>query len=196
MTTRTRSSAPSAARPRRRSTVRSAGVVALAGLLAWAVIGLPFFVFPATGPLPEHADVIVVLGPDTPQRVELAERLFHDGVAPAMLWSTPTVPSATPDEVLETCRTTPGLQCFVPSPSTTAGEAQELARVARDRGWTSAIVITQTPHLARARSIIGGCFDGRLTMASSGEPVENGWVWAYAYQTAATVKAWLHPACA
>lgn len=195
MSTRTRSTAASAVLPRRRSRIRTAGVAALAGLLVWAVVGLPFFVFPATGPLPEHADVIVVLGPDTPQRVELAERLFAEGVAPEMLWSTPTRPSATSDAVLQTCRTTAGLQCFVPSPSTTAGEAQQLARVARTRGWTSAIVITQTPHIARARSIIAGCFTGRLTMAPSGEPVENGWVWAYAYQTLATVKAWLHPAC-
>lgn len=195
MSTSTRSPAPAATPPRRRSRVRTAGLAALAGLLVWAVVGLPFFVFPATGPLPRHADVIVVLGPDTPQRIELAERLFAAGVAPAMLWSTPTRPSATSEDVLARCRTTPGLQCFVPSPSTTAGEAEELARVARARGWTSAIVITQTPHLARARSIIGGCFSGRLTMASSGEPIEHGWVWAYAYQTLATVKAWLHPAC-
>ncbi len=67
--------------------------------------------------------------------------------------------------------------------------------MARARGWTSAIVITQTPHLARARSIIGGCFDGRLATASSGAPAQNGWAWAYAYQTLATVQPRLHPAC-
>ena len=195
MSTPTRVTAASAAPRRRASRLRTAGLAALAGLLVWVVAGLPFFVFPATGPLPKHADVIMVLGPDTPERVALAERLFAQGVAPAMLWSTPTTPSATSESVLQTCRTTPGLQCFVPSPSTTAGEAQELGRVARARGWRSAIVITQTPHLIRAQSIISGCFSGRLTMASSGEPPQHGWAYEYAYQTAATVKAWLHPAC-
>ncbi len=115
MTTRTRSSAPSA--PRRRSTVRSAGFIGLAGLLAWAVIGLPFLVFPPIGPLPEHADVIVVLGPDTPGLVALSERLFAQGVAPAMLWSTPTMPSATSKEVLEACGRRRGCSASSPTPA-------------------------------------------------------------------------------
>jgi hypothetical protein len=51
-------------------------------------------------------------------------------------------------------------------------------------------VTTQAAHLERARLIVGRCFGGSIAMLNSGEPPEGGWAWEYAYQTAATVKAW------
>ena len=70
-----------------------------------------------------------------------------------------------------------------------------LRREAAKHGWHSAIVITMTAHLTRARTIVSRCFAGTLVMRPSGEAPYAGWPYQYAYQTAATVKAWIHPEC-
>lgn len=177
---------------RSRRRVRTAGVAALASLLAYVLIGLPFFVFPDTEALPRHADVALALGDPTPQRTALALHLLRHGVVDDVLLSVPFVPSAaTPrtPPAMRACGSSPRIVCFRPDPFTTQGEARELRAAAAAHGWTSAIVITQTAHIDRARLIVGRCFAGRITMRASGEPPQHSWLWQYPYQTIATVKA-------
>ena len=185
----------STARLQRRR-IRRAGLVALAGLLVWAVAGLPFLVFPHVDPLPHHADVAFVLGPATPQRVAIAERLLHQGRVGQVLVSTPGGQRSDPgDPVRQMCHAQARLSCDVPDPSTTQGEARMLQRDAASHGWRSAIIITMGSQLTRARVLVARCFTGSLTMRPSGEPPFLGWLYQYGYQTGATIKAWLHPGC-
>lgn len=88
------------------------------------------------------------------------------------------------------------VECFDPTPRTTLGEARELRRLATERHWRTVIVVTYTPHISRARYIMGSCFDGDLVMVEV--PVRLSaayWAWMYVYQTAGYVKAWLGPGC-
>jgi hypothetical protein len=177
-----------------RRRLRIGGFVALLSLVAYVLVGLPFIVFPRTDARPKHADVVLVLGPLSEKRIALAKQLLADGTVDRMMWSA-TITTHAQYPLLQECWTTPGLICERPSPATTEGEGQMLQRQAAARGWTSAIVITQTAHVTRARTIVSRCFAGRVSMLDSGDPPVGGWVYEYAYQTAATVKLWFTRPC-
>lgn len=172
--------------------LRRAGGLALAGLLGWALLGLPFFVFPAADAVPNHADVVLVLGPPVPPRVAIAERLLARGTVDTALISVPY--DVVPPELQAVCAR-PHVICADPDPRTTRGEAAMLRRYAVEHDWRSAIVTTMPAQIARARSIIAGCYPGSLSMVPDGEGPAGGWPYQYAYQTAATVKSWLLPGC-
>lgn len=186
------------ARARALRCVRRGGYVALASLLGYVLIGLPFIVFPSVEPVPKHADAVFVLGPISATRVAAAEKLLADGVVDAMLWSIPEesrVPGDRYHDLVAPCGVDPDLTCRYAQPTTTQGEARMLRDVAAEHGWKSVIVITQTSHLVRASMILGRCYPGTIVMEPSGEPPYSSWPFQYAYQTVATVKAWLNPGC-
>jgi hypothetical protein len=161
--------------------------------VVWALAGLPFFVFPAVDPVPRHADVVLVLGPPIPQRVAVAERLLKNGNVGTALVSVPY--DSIPPAIAGLCARSDVI-CADPSPRSTRGEARMLRRYAQQRGWTSAVVTTMPAHLDRARSIVGRCFPGKLSMvADQGETRLLGLPYQYAYQTAATVKSWILAGC-
>ncbi|MCU1472287.1 MAG: hypothetical protein JWQ92_355 [Amnibacterium sp.] len=168
--------------------------MALASGLLYVLIGLPIFVFPATGPLPAHVDVAFVLGPPTQARLDVAERLRRSGAATDVLVSAPG-PAVTTFPGLAGCGSTAHLICAAPTPTTTRGEARLLAREAVAHHWTSAVVVTMPAHISRARLLMQRCFSGTLTMAASDEGPKYGWPYQYLYQTAATAKALLTPGC-
>lgn len=182
------------ARPRSaaRRRLRRIGVAALGGLVVWVLLGLHFFVFPSVGALPEHADVVLVLGPPVPERVDVAERLLDEHRVDTALVS---VPGGQWQWHVQGLCARSDVICFAPDPSTTRGEARELRAEATAHGWTSAIVTTMPAHISRARTIVSRCFGGSLTMAPDAEQPFRGWAYQYLYQTAATVKAWLLQGC-
>jgi hypothetical protein len=186
VTTEVRTRAP------QRRRLRRWGVVALGGLAVWIVAGLPFFVFPTVDPVPAHADVVLVLGPPLPQRVDVAERLLAEHRVDVALVSVPG-PAATWDVGALCARS--DVICFDPDPRTTRGEARALRAEAAEHGWTSAVVTTMPAHIARARTIVGRCFSGTLAMDADAESPYNGIAYQYLYQTAATVKSWFLPGC-
>jgi hypothetical protein len=179
-------------RAAQRRRLRRWGSIALAGLVVWIVAGLPFFVFPAVDPVPTHADVVLVLGPPLQQRVDVAERLLAEHRVDVALISVPGPTAAW--NVGALCARSDVI-CFDPNPRTTRGEARELRTMAAKHGWTSAVVTTMPAHIARARSIVRGCFSGGLAMDADAESPYNGIAYQYLYQTAATVKSWLLPGC-
>ena len=172
--------------------VQRVGVVSLGGLAIWALVGLRFFVFPATDPVPDHADVVLVLGPPVRERVAVAERLLAEHRVDTALVSVPGQQSQW--DVTALCARSDVI-CFRPDPSTTRGEARELRVQTEAHGWTSAVVTTMPAHIVRARSIVGRCFGGSLSMVPDAEGPFGGWPYQYAYQTAATVKSWFLPGC-
>ena len=173
-------------------TVRRGGFLALGGLLTWAIVGVPFFVFPKVDPVPKHADVVVVLGPPRWERVSIAKHLLAEGRVDAALIS---VPGDAETWGLTTFCTRPHVTCFHPTPTTTRGEAHALRRYATEYGWTTAVVTTMPAHIARARTIIDRCFPGTVSMVADRENAFAGLAFSYAYQTAATVKAWILQGC-
>lgn len=89
-----------------------------------------------------------------------------------------------------------GAICVTPDPVSTRGEAQNLGRVARERGWQSVTVISQRSHMTRARLLMERCYDGEVRM--SPRDVNHGVVGSVrvlVYESAAMVKTWLTPEC-
>lgn len=181
--------------------MRRAALQILAGVmtlgLVLGVAGYPVFVRPQTDQ-PRPADAILVLGGTaSAQRYLTGLDLAADGVAPTLVLSNPYRPR---DPVLDAlcAQQQPGFAvvCFTPEPRTTLGEGRELRRLAAGNGWRSVVVVTSTPHVSRARYIIGKCFDGELIMV--GTPARLSvvdWAWLYAYHGAAYVKSWLQGQC-
>lgn len=186
MTSETETRAPT------RRQIRLGGTIALAGLTVWILVGLPFIVFPRIDAVPAHADAVLVLGPPVPERVAVAERLLAAHRVDTALVSVPG--EASEWDVQGLCARSDVI-CFKPDPSTTRGEAEVLRRYAAARHWSSVVVTTTTSHITRARSIVGRCFTGEVSMVADSEAPFRGWAYQYAYQTAATVKAWILQGC-
>lgn len=86
--------------------------------------------------------------------------------------------------------------CIAPHPVSTQGEAQNLSRIARERGWQSVTVISQRSHMTRARVLMERCYDGEIRMYP--RDVDYGvigWVRVLIYESAAMVKTWATPEC-
>lgn len=182
--------------------LRSARRIALAAVLVLGlavVAGLPVYVLPSVDAVPERADAVLVLGPPTRARTDLGRELVREGVADTLVISVwPSDLAADPDERDVVACDEPGMrvECFTADPGTTQGEARALADEARAEDWASVVVVTQTPHITRARLLLERCWPGEVLMVSSGEPYTLGaWIYEYAYQTAGFAKAFATPDC-
>ncbi|RRQ29119.1 YdcF family protein [Rhodococcus sp. Eu-32] len=165
-------------------------VVSVAVAVATAsAVGYPVYVDPVAD-RPAHADAIVVLGGSEDNRDELGLELAEDGYAPELVYSNPY---GSVDRLTEICRdgrSDVTVECFVPEPGTTRGEAREIRDRAGREGWKSVVVVTSTPHLSRARYIIGKCWDGDVTyVPSTTDRYVFEWAWEYVYQTAGYARA-------
>lgn len=174
----------------------SAGVV-LGLVITWVTFSVNTLVLPRTDAAPEHVDVIFVLGPPTPTRIALAERMMAAGVSDNLMLS---VPVAGPNSVrtLPACieKRSYNVYCEQPKPFTTQGEARYLKRLSAARGWRSAIVITFTPQVSRARTLIQRCYAGDVSIISDEESISIAkWGYEMFYQTGAYVKALFNPGC-
>ena len=100
------------------------------------------------------ADAVVVLG-GRPNRVPVGRRLLEEGVAPELL-------------VFNATGEGDGDTIYVrPDPYTTRGEARAVARIGRERGWRSVVVVTSTYHVTRARLLVERCYDGELRVVGA-----------------------------
>jgi uncharacterized SAM-binding protein YcdF (DUF218 family) len=118
--------------------------------------------FPRTDQ-PGRADAVVVLSGSNHDRLPRGLALMRAHVAPVLV-------------VSDGARTVPRLcarrrpyrvLCVRPDPFSTRGEAEEIARLARARGWRTVDVVTSRYHVVRARLIIERCFHGRLRLIAS-----------------------------
>ncbi|SDE15351.1 hypothetical protein SAMN05444580_11117 [Rhodococcus tukisamuensis] len=158
--------------------------------------GVPVYVRPQIDPL-RPADAIFILGGADTSRYPFGIGLGLEGWAPHVVVSNPV--GEDNRWLTHACKVPPpgiDLDCFVPDPPTTRGEARELRRRAEQYGWRHLIVVTFTPHISRARFILQRCFDGDLTMvASPGDISAPRWVSEYVYQTAGYLKAVAQTGC-
>ncbi|MGW5385434.1 YdcF family protein [Nocardia sp. NPDC003963] len=169
----------------RRRLVLAAGMVSVAAL----VLGLwPVYVSPQREE-PAPADAILVLGGAHDGREELGLRLARAGYAPRVLISDPYEDSPLVNRI---CHGGYSFEviCFDPSPRTTRGEGRYLADQAREHGWERVIVVTFTPHISRARFVLGRCWDGQLLFVDTRPRLSvPRWAYDYVYQSVGYAKA-------
>jgi uncharacterized SAM-binding protein YcdF (DUF218 family) len=133
----------------------------LLAVVAWLATALVLFVAPHHDP-PVRADAVVVLA-GTEQRLPLGLELMRKGYAPLLVVSEPTMQSA---QYRRVCggETRFRVVCFRASPYSTRGEAREIGRLARARGWHTVDVVTSSFHDFRAGLLVRRCYSGRLRM--------------------------------
>lgn len=170
------------------SSIARTTVTAVALVVAGAV-GYPVYVTPRVD-VPQRSDAIVVLGGSSDDREEIGLELAEEGYAPRLIFSDP-YGAASP--LTQTCADDTrsfSIECFVPSPNTTRGEAREIRDRAEREGWSNVIVVTSTPHVSRARYIFDKCWGGDTEFVNSNNDMSlPGWAWSYIYQTAGYVRA-------
>lgn len=83
---------------------------------------------------------------------------------------------------------TASVLCFKPDPETTQGEAEGTARLARQYGFRSIVLVTTPDQTWRAELRFSRCYNGRIYGVTTPLPLHL-WPLMIAYQWAATVKA-------
>jgi uncharacterized SAM-binding protein YcdF (DUF218 family) len=161
--------------------------------VALGVAGYPVYVRPQVDP-PRKADAILVVGGANPgPRYAYAFDLARQGWAPHLVVSDPD------REMTAACAAKyPGftVECFVPNPRTTLGEARELRRLADENHWRTVVVVAYPPHISRARYIMAKCYDGALIMTAAPTRLTPvGWAWMYVYQSAGYLKSLVGGEC-
>ncbi|HZS25138.1 MAG TPA: YdcF family protein [Gaiellaceae bacterium] len=149
-------------------------VAAPAGLVVlWLVLCAVLFVWsPWLTGAPKRADVIVVLS-GSKRRLPPALALIRRGVAPVLALSTVQRTKHWPQaQRLCAARRYAGatVVCFTAQPFSTAGEARTLARLARQRGWRSIVVVTSRFHVTRAHMLFRRCWHGPLSFVAAPSP--------------------------
>jgi len=78
--------------------------------------------------------------------------------------------------------------CFFPNPETTQGEAEGTARLARQYGFRSIVLVTSPDQTWRAELRFRRCYGGKIYAVTTPLSMRQ-WPYAIAYQWAATVQA-------
>jgi uncharacterized SAM-binding protein YcdF (DUF218 family) len=144
--------------------------VVAALVAAWIVVCLVLFVWPpAESDSPSRAAAVVVLS-GSKARLPPALALVRRGVAPVLAISSvgrtkrwPLGKRLCREGRYEGAR----VVCFDALPYSTQGEARAVARMARDRGWRSVVVVTSTFHVTRARMLFRRCYDAQLAVVGT-----------------------------
>jgi uncharacterized SAM-binding protein YcdF (DUF218 family) len=146
-------------------------VLAVVGLAAaWLVLSLVLFVWsPWLGKTPAHANAVVVLSGDH-RRLPPALELIRRKVAPVLaISSVQDTPKWRAARALCAAGRYLGARvvCFRAVPYSTRGEARAVARLARERGWSSVVVVTSRFHVTRARILFRRCYHGGLAFVGA-----------------------------
>jgi uncharacterized SAM-binding protein YcdF (DUF218 family) len=174
--------------PVRRGRRRIVLIVVAVLLVGATVLAARLFVWPSLPPLPQRADAIIELGGPGNRR-PLALQLERQGRAPVVAISVSDEERA----VAGWCddgqfRGVPVI-CFHSEPFTTRGEARAIARLARQHGWHSVILVTSPDQAKRAELRVSRCYGGEIAVATAKLP----WYWyprQVVYQAGAFLKAY------
>lgn len=120
-----------------------------------AAAGLAIYVMPGDDQVPAEADVVVVLGGAGPERAALGIELAEQHDLALVLSSSASIFGRWQGR---TCGE--DAICFEPSPENTAGEAENVARMAEERGWDHVVVATSNFHTSRSRMLFSQCLGG------------------------------------
>ena len=182
------------ARPYRR--LRRYLAVLLVLLLAWLIGGYLVIVTPSTDK-PRSVDAVLVLGPpEEAGALARGRQLVEAGYARNLLVSVTAINTPAVDQFCRTGLAGVNVTCFIPSPTTTQGEARYLAATATRRGWKSVIVCTVTYHVSRCRLRIERCFHGTTLMIAADQHITaDVWRYQFLYESGAWVKALIQSSC-
>ena len=143
---------------RRRGAWRVAAIAALTLAGVWLALCVRFVAHPRIDPV-EAVDALFVLGP-LETRIDPALALMDAGVAPLML-ATTSIDAATGQPYFtQYCGKATAryrIDCVVPEPYTTAGEARLLGDQVRSHGWTRVAILVSTAQAERARLLMARC---------------------------------------
>lgn len=163
------------------------------GITAVTIIAVltAVYVYPPQGD-EAGADLVYVIGPPTPARMDEAQTILNSDTPGALLVSVPPPDSggAFMASRMAVCAEQ-GVTCTSPMPFTTKGEALLLNDYARTHDVRKVAVITFTPHVARTRYIFARCSpDVQVEVIGVDDHLTPGdWMYQFAYQTTAFVKA-------
>jgi uncharacterized SAM-binding protein YcdF (DUF218 family) len=142
----------------------------------WLVAVAVLFVWPqANDKPPAHADVVVVLSGGRNSRLDPALKLMRRGIAPVLaISSVARDPKWITAQKL--CKGEYGklrfkVLCFEASPYSTRGEAETVARLAREHGWHRIVVVTSMYHVTRAHMLFRRCYHGDLWTVGTSSPL-------------------------
>jgi len=132
--------------------------LAVLAVLAWLVLCGLLFVWPHDDD-PKPADAVVVLSGDRKYRLDKGLELMRRDLSDTLVISDGAAPGWTRANRLCADGRAEGFRvvCFTPDPYSTQGEAQGVARLARERGWASVAVVTSSFHVFRARRLFERC---------------------------------------
>jgi uncharacterized SAM-binding protein YcdF (DUF218 family) len=139
---------------------RIRAVLALVAV-AWLVATAILFVWPRQDE-PRKPDAVVVLSGARKTRLAKGLELVRAGIAPTLVISGGGAPGWT--EANRLCDEMEPFRvvCFRPRPDSTHGEAADVARIARERGWRSLVVVTSRYHVTRSRLLFRRCTDADI----------------------------------
>jgi uncharacterized SAM-binding protein YcdF (DUF218 family) len=135
---------------------------------ALALASVPLFIL-YDGDDPARADAVIVLAGEK-RRLPVALELVDRGVAPVLVISDGLDPRWTQANRLCRFGDPERIVCVRPDPYSTRGEARLAARLARERGWDSLVVVSSRFHLRRAGILFERCFDGELAFVDAPNP--------------------------
>lgn len=147
-------------------TIRAVGIGSAVVVAALSAATARLFFWPSTS-APTPVDAVVVFGARNSERLPEGLRLVSEGIAPVLV-------VMTPPEDRSACRQRPRFEviCRQPEPFTTRGEAQIVAELAEERGWSSVLLVTSVYHVTRAKLLLERCFDGRVDVVAT-EPRDD-----------------------
>lgn len=148
--------------------MRSAWIVLGALVAAWLAAAAFLFVWPREDAVPGHADAVVVLAGDSGHRLPGGLRLVRRGIAPTLVLSREPRRWRTGLRLCSAGGDGFRVVCFRADPYSTRGEARAVARLARQHGWRSLVVVTSGYHVTRARTLFRRCFAGRVAVTGVG----------------------------
>lgn len=162
---------------------RRAFAAVMALVMAFVLVTVRLFVWPAEG-MPARVSAIVMLaGPG--DRLPVALQLAREHRAPMLVVSQgwqgyggPCPPAAPAVKLI----------CFDPNPGNTRGEAEFAGQLAKRYHWRSVVLVTTRPQDTRARIIVGRCFGGSIYVVTASLPV-SAWPYQIAYGWGALLKA-------
>jgi uncharacterized SAM-binding protein YcdF (DUF218 family) len=135
--------------------------------IAWLAVCASLFVWPHED-APRRADAVVVLAGGRKFRLEKGLELIRRNVAGTLVISDGRAegwPEA--NRLCDGAARGFRVLCFKPDPYSTQGEAQGVARLAREHGWRTIAVVTSKFHVYRARKLFRRCVPGQVDVVGA-----------------------------
>lgn len=169
-------------------------VAATSALLVFLVAlgaSIPLYVYPRTSS-PAQSGAVVVLGPPRQERIDRAFEVADElGIDRILISVSPWNHAAFKPESIEACEDA-RVECFVPEPLTTSGEAIAIDRIAKENGWQAVTLITMSAHATRSQMIFEQCSTLITGVQVADTSLTFGeWAYQYAYQSAGFLKFWI-----